>query len=529
MLRRVEIMVPIQNVGETRKYIAEGLSIFKNNAHPPLSVEVFSKDSSVGVFHVTLHCSDVGQFIHHLDKHGVGIIFGIITIFDAKVHVPLLPPRYCGTGFERIYDAFMSEEGESPMTSLASDETDLERKDEPQSSKKPHRHDEHFTFVLSWALERLQHGLPVHWMEEYGVDKRMSVEELHAVVCRGNDANFDFWLSVLCSILIVCAGLSTNDEVMIVAAMLISPLIGPMVAIIFGFATDDRDLVRKGIRNELSAIFVSWIFSFLIGLLLTPLAEDLHWPTRSMEDRATTGKLVVSSIVAAVTGIVVGCSITSGGVHSLIGIAISASLLPPLANSGMLFAFAITGGSNLTEVPKIWGKCHHWQKTLERCNLASLPVNVVEEVPYGINTSLIIEEAILSLLCFIIQIVIISATLALTFQIKHLYPDPYNKLGHQWTHPNNHRHQINRKKEMIKQHIKERITGLAAGDSLQSPKPLLRHRGSGSTMIDEEECLSDEVNFSTSVSLSSLQDDLQVDVIDVLEPVIELKSFDEVK
>lgn len=46
---------------------------------------------------------------------------------------------------------------------------------------------------------------------------------------------------------------------------------------------------------------------------------------------------------AITSGVVVGTAVTSGGVNSLVGVAISASLLPPLVNCGICLAFAIIG------------------------------------------------------------------------------------------------------------------------------------------------------------------------------------------
>ena len=50
--------------------------------------------------------------------------------------------------------------------------------------------------------------------------------------------------------------------------------------------------------------------------------------------------LVISVMVSAAAGAVLAVTITSGGINSLVGTAISAGLLPPLVNAGMLQAYA---------------------------------------------------------------------------------------------------------------------------------------------------------------------------------------------
>ncbi|RYG58918.1 DUF389 domain-containing protein [archaeon] len=50
--------------------------------------------------------------------------------------------------------------------------------------------------------------------------------------------------------------------------------------------------------------------------------------------------MVISIIVSAAAGMVLGVSLTATGGNALVGTAISAGLLPPLVNAGMMFSFA---------------------------------------------------------------------------------------------------------------------------------------------------------------------------------------------
>ena len=51
--------------------------------------------------------------------------------------------------------------------------------------------------------------------------------------------------------------------------------------------------------------------------------------------------LVISIIVSAAAGTVLGVALTSEGGNQLVGTAISAGLLPPIVNAGMLFTYAM--------------------------------------------------------------------------------------------------------------------------------------------------------------------------------------------
>jgi uncharacterized membrane protein len=46
-------------------------------------------------------------------------------------------------------------------------------------------------------------------------------------------------------------------------------------------------------------------------------------------------------LIAAVSGTILGVCVTSGGINSFIGVAISASLMPPMVNAGMLLTYGV--------------------------------------------------------------------------------------------------------------------------------------------------------------------------------------------
>lgn len=78
---------------------------------------------------------------------------------------------------------------------------------------------------------------------------------------------------------IASLGLATNNAVMIVAAMLLSPLMGPIVGVTFATMTGDRDLFLTSLRNEAIGMLETFIVGLLMGLALTPFAAEMGWPT----------------------------------------------------------------------------------------------------------------------------------------------------------------------------------------------------------------------------------------------------------
>lgn len=58
----------------------------------------------------------------------------------------------------------------------------------------------------------------------------------------------NLWI-LACAILIASIGLNVNSTAVIIGAMLISPLMGPIVGIGFALATYDIDLLRRSAKN----------------------------------------------------------------------------------------------------------------------------------------------------------------------------------------------------------------------------------------------------------------------------------------
>lgn len=98
---------------------------------------------------------------------------------------------------------------------------------------------------------------------------------------------------IFCNFDILCrtiagVGLVENSTVSIVASMLISPLMGPILAGTFGAVIHDRKLQIIGVRNELLGLFLTVLVGFVIGLIIGSV-DDYYgtgqWPTPEMISR----------------------------------------------------------------------------------------------------------------------------------------------------------------------------------------------------------------------------------------------------
>lgn len=135
-------------------------------------------------------------------------------------------------------------------------------------------------------------------------------------------------LILIFAIFVASLGLNTNSIPVIIGAMLISPLMGPIIGIGLGLGIQDYRLMQQGLRNILMAMLGSILASALY-FLISPQYGD------SSQLLARTSPSIYDVFIAlfgGAAGIVsIGCR-NKGQVMP--GVAIATSLMPPLCTAG---------------------------------------------------------------------------------------------------------------------------------------------------------------------------------------------------
>ncbi|OWF41400.1 uncharacterized protein LOC110462543 [Mizuhopecten yessoensis] len=180
------------------------------------------------------------------------------------------------------------------------------------------------------------------------IKARMLVTEVVNSVQGNAEFTFDFLVLVLLASSISAMGLVENSSVVLVASMLVSPIMGPILAGTFGTVIQNNTLRNLGIRNEVLSLLICVGMGLAWGLVCGGVCKDGAfwgstdaWPTSEMKSRGMTRSLWTGILIALPSGAGVALSILGGNTGSLVGVAISASLLPPAVNAGMLWASAI--------------------------------------------------------------------------------------------------------------------------------------------------------------------------------------------
>lgn len=137
----------------------------------------------------------------------------------------------------------------------------------------------------------------------------------------------NLWI-LACAIIIASVGLNVNSTAVIIGAMLISPLMGPIVGSGFALAMYDFDLLKKSMNN----LFIATIASLLVSstyFYLSPFKEA------QSELLARTSPNIYDVLIAFFGGLSGAIAITRVEKGNPIpGVAIATALMPPLCTAG---------------------------------------------------------------------------------------------------------------------------------------------------------------------------------------------------
>lgn len=161
----------------------------------------------------------------------------------------------------------------------------------------------------------------LHYGEE---DKEKVLENITTNISfRGSN----LWI-LACAIIIASIGLNVNSTAVIIGAMLISPLMGPILGAGFALGTYNFSLLRKSVKNLVIATLVSLLVSS-IYFYISPF-KDVQ-----SELLARTSPTIYDVLIAFFGGLVGVIAITRVEKGNPIpGVAIATALMPPLCTAG---------------------------------------------------------------------------------------------------------------------------------------------------------------------------------------------------
>lgn len=157
-----------------------------------------------------------------------------------------------------------------------------------------------------------------------GLDIESTVKDIQQeIVFKG----YNVWI-LICSIFIASIGLNTNSGAVVIGAMLISPLMGPILGVGLSVGTNDFQMLLKSLKNFAVMIAVSLITSTIYFFIFPSFENQSELLART---KPTTLDVFVA-IFGGMAGIIAASRTEKSNV--IPGVAIATALMPPLCTAG---------------------------------------------------------------------------------------------------------------------------------------------------------------------------------------------------
>jgi uncharacterized hydrophobic protein (TIGR00271 family) len=178
-------------------------------------------------------------------------------------------------------------------------------------------------------LRALQNILPALNSEEQW--------EVRRELSKGAQPGIDYFVLIVLSCVIAALGLLLDSPAVVIGAMLVAPLMTPILAFSLGLVLGDLRLIRFSVEAILKGVTLAVVIAAFIGLL-----SPLNVVTGEMAARAR--PTLLDMVVALVSGMAGAYALARKDVSAALpGVAVAAALMPPLATVGLGLALGEIG------------------------------------------------------------------------------------------------------------------------------------------------------------------------------------------
>ncbi len=161
-------------------------------------------------------------------------------------------------------------------------------------------------------------------------------EELYTQIEKGARIDSNYVLLALLSTLVVAIGLIEDNIAVVIGAMVIAPLLGPVIALAFSSTLGDGRLMARALRTGAAGLGLSFLLSLLIGFAWPVDIGRGEMLIASGELLARTDVGLDGIVLALASGAAAVLSLTTGLSTTLVGVMVAVALLPPTAATALL-------------------------------------------------------------------------------------------------------------------------------------------------------------------------------------------------
>ena len=179
------------------------------------------------------------------------------------------------------------------------------------------------------TLPRIETDTPSETEAPKEKSKTVSLrEELYQKVAGGCELNWDFIILTVLSAIVAAIGLNEDSVAIVIAAMVIAPLLGPILAFALATALGDLSLMWKATKTAGTGLLIGFGFAFALTLFM-PVNLD----SAEMISRTIIGPEIIA--LALASGAAAALSLSTGISSALVGVMVAVALLPPSVASAL--------------------------------------------------------------------------------------------------------------------------------------------------------------------------------------------------
>jgi len=161
------------------------------------------------------------------------------------------------------------------------------------------------------------------------LENRVPLKELYTARIASSKPSLGFFVLLICSAVIATLGLISNSTAVVIGAMIVAPLMDPILSLAFGLSIADNRLVKRSaitvVIGVATVVFTSWLLAMVLGV------NEIN-----REMTARTAPNLIDLVIAVAAAVAGSFTITRDKLsNSIAGVAIAVALVPPLCVSGI--------------------------------------------------------------------------------------------------------------------------------------------------------------------------------------------------
>lgn len=166
----------------------------------------------------------------------------------------------------------------------------------------------------------------------------VSREEVYARIADTAQLDRAYVTLVVLASVVAAIGLSRDNTAAVIGAMVVAPLLGPIIALALGMVLGDSPLIRRALITNAGGLALAFTAAAALGLTL-----DADPSTPELASR--THVAVWDLVLALAAGCAGALSYTTGVPTYLTGVMVAVALLPPAVAGGILVSGGHLGGA----------------------------------------------------------------------------------------------------------------------------------------------------------------------------------------